>query len=76
MADKKICSGEIPPLKDVKCGNIEIPRVQYTFENGKCYGDGRLIGDIIFSDEKTIQVKQNNGSLADGTIRTFIKQHP
>jgi hypothetical protein len=66
------CSNEIT-VGSIECGNIQIPNYNYTFRDGKCYQNGQLLGNVVFSDEKIIQVEQSNGGLADGTIRTFVR---
>lgn len=66
------CSNELK-VGTIECGNIHIPNYSYSFKDGKCYKDNQLLGNVVFSDDKIIQVEQKNGGLADGTIRTFVR---
>jgi len=63
------CSNEIK-VGTIECGNIQIPNYSYSFKDGKCYQDGQLIGNVVFSDEKIIQVE-----LSNETIRTLVRLH-
>lgn len=60
-------------VESIDCGNIQIPNYDYAFKDGKCYQNGQLLGNVIFCDEKIIQVEQSNGGLADGTVHTFVR---
>ena len=66
------CSIELK-VGSIECGNIKSPNYDYTFKDGKCYQNGQLLGNVIFCDEKIIQVEQSTGGLSDGTIRTFVR---
>jgi hypothetical protein len=65
------CSDELPNLKNIECGNIHPPRIDYTLKDGKCFCDGQLLGIIKQIEDKKITVEHKNGSFADGTIRVF-----
>lgn len=65
------CSNELSNLKNIECGNIQLPRRDYTFKDGKCFSDGQLLGFIKKIEGKKITVEHKNGSFADGTIRVF-----
>lgn len=65
------CSDKLPNLKNIECGNIQLPKKDYTFKDGKCFCDGQLVGIIKQIDGKKITVEHKNGSFADGTIRVF-----
>ena len=65
------CLLEMTKLKNVECGNIQLPKREYTFKNGKCFCDGQLLGVIKQVEQNKITVEHKNGSFADGTIRVF-----
>jgi len=67
------CDRDLPFFPDTGCGNIQRPKSSYTIENGRCFQDGQLLGDVIFADEKIMQVEQKNGGLCDGRVITFIR---
>jgi len=65
------CSNTLPPAVSFNCEDIKMPIYKFTFENGKCFKDGELFGNVIFSDEKYVQVECNDGGFADGKILIF-----
>ena len=65
------CSIKLPKIENLKCRDIQLPKRDYTFRDGKCFCDGQLLGVIKNIDGKKITVEHKNGSFADGTIRVF-----
>lgn len=65
------CSIELAKIENIECGNIQLPRRKYTFQDGKCFCDGKLLGIIKKVEGKRITVEHKNGSFADGTIQVF-----
>jgi hypothetical protein len=65
------CSNELPKIGNIECSNIQPPKREYTFKDGKCFCDGQLLGIIKQIEGKKITVEHKNGSFADGTIRVF-----
>ena len=59
------------PIND-NCGGELTNQDQHTFINGKYYINDCYYGDVIYSDNKLIQVKCNNiGLLTQGQILTI-----
>lgn len=58
-------------IKSLECGNIQVPKRNYTFKNRKCFCDGQLLGIIKEIEGNKITVEHKNGSFADGIIRVF-----
>lgn len=65
------CSNELPKIENLEYVNIQVPKINYTFKNGKCFCDGQLLGIIKEIEGNKITVEHKNGSFADGTIRVF-----
>ena len=66
------CKNKLTKIQNLKCSNIILPKRSYTFENGKCFCDGQLLGIIKEIEENKITVEHKNGSFADGTIMYFF----
>ena len=65
------CSNKLPKLENLKCGNTQPPKRDYTFKEGSCFCDGQLLGIIKNIEGKKITVEHKNGGFADGNIRVF-----
>lgn len=65
------CQNDVSGSFYTKCNqNFYTPK--HSFKDGKCYRDEKYFGDVIYSDEKTIQVECKNGNkYMEGQIITM-----
>ncbi|REJ83139.1 MAG: hypothetical protein DWQ44_00025 [Bacteroidetes bacterium] len=60
--------------KTMECNqNFYTPK--HSFKDGKYYRDEKYFGDVIYSDEKIIQIECKNGNkYMEGQIITMLKE--
>lgn len=65
------CFGDVNGSFSTECNkNFYTPK--HSFKDGKYYRDKKYFGDVIYSDEKTIQVECKNGNrYMEGQIITM-----
>lgn len=65
------CLASVSGSFSTECNrNFRMPT--HSFKDGKCYRDEKYFGDVIYSDEKMIQVECKNGNkYMEGQIITM-----